>query len=516
MGILTGLSLVIFLYVNLFVINTFQDQMIQKVPESSVKSIYSVFEDFGKKINDKQITEDEAKKQILNLIAGIRLSDGTYFWIHDTSNKMIMHPIKKELNGTDVSSTKDPDGHFTFIEMTKAVISHNGESVYNYWWPKPNEEKPKKKTSYLMLYKPWGWILGSGMYVEDVQSTMSGFVNQIRLVLSIIFAFSLIASHFIVKNIMKGINNTVESLSSTVHDLQNSSQKMNLVSRGLTSSVDNQVSSITQSVTAMDEISATIKHNEQSANHATRLSGKTKTSAESGQETVARMIEEMQLISNSYDDIHSNVIVNSEEIKKISDVIVEISKKTQIINDIVFQTKLLSFNAAVEAARAGESGKGFAVVAEEVGKLASMSGEAASEINQILQKSQNQVREIAENTTKNILTIVDSGRIKVKNGNVVADDCLKELKEIISCVNEQNESVNQISQAIKEQAVGVDEINNALKALNDDTNNSVDMSSKSKEASENLRIQSHNLRVAIQTLRKMLGAKKNYDAPPLE
>lgn len=345
MGILSGLSLVIFIYVNIFVINTFQNQMITKVPESTVKSIFSVLENYGKKIEAKEISEEAAKAEILKLIEGIRLSDGTYFWIHDTSNKMVMHPIKKELNGTDVSKTQDPDGNYTFVEMTKAVKNKTGQASYDYWWPKPNEDKPKKKTSYLMLYKPWGWIIGSGMYVEDVQATMSSFVNQIRIVIFIIFAISIVISHFLVKSIMNGINNTVESLSATVHDLQNSSQKMNLVSNGLTNSVENQVSSITESVTAMDEISATIKHNEQSAQHASMLSGKTKNSAESGQETVSRMIHEMQQISTSYDDIHKNVIVNGEEIKKISDVIVQISKKTEIINDIVFQTKLLSFNA---------------------------------------------------------------------------------------------------------------------------------------------------------------------------
>ena len=227
------------------------------------------------------------------------------------------------------------------------------------------------------------------------------------------------------------------------------------------------------------------------------------------------MIVEMSEISSSYDEIHKNVNDNGEEIKKIINVIAEIAKKTEVINDIVFQTKLLSFNASVEAARAGESGKGFAVVAEEVGNLATMSGKASSEINQMLIESQNQVRLIAETTTKNIGLIVSRGREKVQNGNSVASDCLKELNQIINCVNDQDSSINQISIAIKEQSTGVEEVNHALKHLNDDTNNSVDMSTRSKEAAEDLRVQSHKLRESIQSLRKMLGAKKNYDSASL-
>ncbi|MBC7540945.1 MAG: cache domain-containing protein [Bacteriovorax sp.] len=515
MGILTGLSLIIYLYVNIFVINKFQTQMIERVPESSVRTIYSVIDHYGKKVLAKELSEEQAKKEVLNQIQNIRLNGGNYFWIHNLQNKMIIHPIKSALNGTDVSIIKDPNGNSIFVDMTNIVQKNNGEGTYNYLWPKPEEKDSKEKTSFLKLYEPWGWIIGSGMYVEDVKATMSGFVNQIRIVLLLIFGLSLIACHILVKNIMNGINDTVETLSQTVHDLQNSSQKMNLVSRHLTSSVDSQVSSITQSVTAMDEISATIKNNDQSATHAYHLSGITKSSAESGKKTVDRMIIEMKEISLSYDDIHKNVVENGEEIKKIIDVISQIAKKTEIINDIVFQTKLLSFNAAVEAARAGESGKGFAVVAEEVGNLARMSGQASSDINQMLIDSQNQVRLIAEKTTKNISLIVSRGRDKVQAGNVVASDCLKELNQITICVNDQDGSINQISVAIKEQSSGVDEVNKALKHLNDDTNNSVDMSNRSKEAAENLRVQSHNLRFSIQSLRKMLGAKKSYDVETL-
>ncbi|MBC7540629.1 MAG: methyl-accepting chemotaxis protein [Bacteriovorax sp.] len=328
--------------------------------------------------------------------------------------------------------------------------------------------------------------------------------------------FSMFFAVITVNKLMNGIDHTVESLSSTAHDLQNSSHKMNLVSSRLTSSVDSQISSITESVTAMDEIGTMIKNNDQSATHVYHLSNLTKTSAESGKKTVDRMIVEMKEISSSYDDIHKNVVENGEEIKKIIEVIAQIAKKTEIINDIVFQTKLLSFNASVEAARAGESGKGFTVVAEEVGNLARMSGQASSDINQMLIDSQNQVRLIAETTTKNIGLIVSRGRDKVHNGNSVASDCLKELNQIINCVNDQDGSINQISIAIKEQATGVDEVNKALKLLDDNTNESVEMSTRSKEAAKNLEDQSHNLRVSIQSLRKILGSKKNYSAPTLE
>ncbi|MGZ3807896.1 MAG: methyl-accepting chemotaxis protein [Bacteriovorax sp.] len=227
-------------------------------------------------------------------------------------------------------------------------------------------------------------------------------------------------------------------------------------------------------------------------------------------------MHEMKDISYSYDEIQKSINQNGEDIKKIIEVISQIASKTEVINDIVFQTKLLSFNASVEAARAGESGKGFAVVAEEVGNLAQMSGKASNDIALMLKESQDQVKAIAEATTVNIIQILDRGRNKVQSGNSVAAECLDELGKILSCVNDLDHSINEISVAIKEQSIGVDEVNSALKHLDDATHDSTDMSSRSKEASDDLKFQSHALRSSIQSLRKILGAKKNYDVAPLE
>lgn len=326
----------------------------------------------------------------------------------------------------------------------------------------------------------------------------------------IITLISILLSLVVINSLMNSLITTVNSLSLTVHDLQNSSQKMNFVSKGLNTSVNSQIAGITESVTAMDEISATIKNNDQSASDAYSLSNITKNSAESGKNTVDKMINEMSKISSSYDEIQENILKNGDEIKQIINVIADISKKTEVINDIVFQTKLLSFNASVEAARAGENGKGFAVVAEEVGKLAQMSGQASNDIAKMLNESQEQVRLIAENTTKNINNIVKQGREKVQTGNEVARSCLEDLNQIINCVNNLDNSINQISVAIKEQSNGVDEVNKALKHLDDTTNESTEMSNNSKDAAEDLTLQSQNLKISIQGLRKLLGTEKDY------
>lgn len=341
--------------------------------------------------------------------------------------------------------------------------------------------------------------------------------KNLGIVLTILsFLSGIIGSLFIVNGLMKNIADTTEDLSECVHDIQNSSQKMSLVGRRLASTVEKQVSSITTGVSAMNIISTMIKKNDQSAIDASQLSTVTKSSARSGKNTVDKMMSEMRDISINYDEIQNSINQNSEDIKKIIVVISQIAQKTEVVNDIVFQSKLLSFNASIEAARAGESGKGFSVVAEEVGNLAQMSGKVASDITKMLKESQEQVSLIAETTTQNIIKIVDRGRNKVQEGNAVAADCLIELDRIITCVNDLDNSIQEISVAIREQSIEVDKVKDALKRMDDASHESNDMSGRSKVASEKLRVQSHELRNSIQGLRKILGAKKSYDVPPLE
>ena len=318
----------------------------------------------------------------------------------------------------------------------------------------------------------------------------------------------IIVSLIITTKLSNQIELVVEQFSSSAHDVQNSSQKMDLISNKLCRSVQTQISSITQSAAAMDEISAMLKNNSSSSHNASLLSGDTKSSALKGKDTVDKMVNEVKSISGSYDDIQKSIEKNNDDINKIVEVIEEIAKKTEVINEIVFQTKLLSFNASVEAARAGEAGKGFSVVAEEIANLAAISGKASQDIALMLTNSKNQVREIASSTKSHVDKIVSEGRVKILNGNSVASECMEELDNILNSVNRLDGSIQEINSAIHEQSSGVDEVNSAMKHLENATHETTDMSERSKEASEYLRNQSQELRKSIQILRKILGTKK--------
>lgn len=155
----------------------------------------------------------------------------------------------------------------------------------------------------------------------------------------------------------------------------------------------------------------------------------------------------------------------NKNIEEINRVILEIAEKTKVINEI-FQTKLLSFNASVEAARAGEQGKGFAVVAEEVGNLATMSGNAAQDISNMLGESTAKVQEIVRQTKEEMSRLTTQSKNDVENGIKVARDCDVVLNEIVKNVNHVDQLVREITEASKnlsQQALSLKSISQTLK-----------------------------------------------------
>lgn len=123
----------------------------------------------------------EAQKAAMDQVRLIRYGQNDYFWINDMQPVMIMHPMKPELEGQDLSNTKDPNGKALFNEMVK-VAKLKGAGLVDYQWAKPGEKNPVPKISYVELFKPWGWIIGSGIYVDDVEAEFQRYLVHFSLI----------------------------------------------------------------------------------------------------------------------------------------------------------------------------------------------------------------------------------------------------------------------------------------------------------------------------------------------
>jgi diguanylate cyclase (GGDEF)-like protein/PAS domain S-box-containing protein len=132
------------------------------------------------------LSKAEAQKRALSAIRQIRYSNGQYIWVHDLTPTMIMHPTLPNLEGTNLATFSDATGRKIFLEMN-ALVQQKREGIIKYLWPRPEGGKPEEKMSWISLYRPWGWVVGSGIYLEDLTRDFSHIKN--RLLLSGISAF---------------------------------------------------------------------------------------------------------------------------------------------------------------------------------------------------------------------------------------------------------------------------------------------------------------------------------------
>jgi methyl-accepting chemotaxis protein len=309
------------------------------------------------------------------------------------------------------------------------------------------------------------WVVQTDQKTESalavlfrIQKIIFGIASLIFLL--IIFCAIITANKF--SNLLRLMSN---KLKEEVSNLTNNSKLLSESSSSLSDSTTQQAASLQETVVSVDQISAMVARNSDSAHQATEVSEKSAIAAQRGKEKAEELIDSIKQIKSGNDDMVRKMVRSNEEISDIVKVIQEISQKTKIINDIVFQTKLLSFNASVEAARAGEHGKGFAVVAEEVGNLAAMSGKAANEISEMIETSVKKVTSVVSGTKVLMDEIMKDIKFKVDIGTKNGNEFSLSLEEILSNVSVVNEMIREIATASNEQTTGIKEINKAMTEL---------------------------------------------------
>lgn len=311
---------------------------------------------------------------------------------------------------------------------------------------------------------------------------------------------SVIVAFMVIRGLKISINQIISTLSENARNVASASQQIASTAEELSQASTEQASSLEQTSSSIEEMNSMVAKNSENASRAAETTTESQEHAREGQQAVSRMIEAMGEINNSNNSIVEQVEHSNKQITEIVEVIKEIGAKTKVINDIVFQTKLLSFNASVEAARAGEQGKGFAVVAEEVGNLAAMSGNAAKEISDLLDNSIHKVESIVNETKTKVGAEVVAGKGKVKVGTEIANQCGSLLNTIVNEVSSISKMAEEISVASKEQAQGVSEITKAITQLDTVTQQNSASSEETASAAEELSAQAESLNMAVQEL----------------
>ena len=263
----------------------------------------------------------------------------------------------------------------------------------------------------------------------------------------------------------KSLTDITGNLSDVSYKVSTAATQISKSSQEISQSATEQAAALEETASSLEEISSMILKSAENADSTSNSSATTTKKAEEGQRSMQEMLHSMNEIDSSNEAIMKQIEYSNLQMMEIINVIQEIGNKTKVINEIVFQTKLLSFNASVEAARAGENGKGFAVVAEEVGNLAAMSGSAAKDISELLSNSTTKVEGIVSEMKVKVQSLASQGKIKVTEGTRVANQCADILNEIVSNIQLVSSLAQESSLASKEQSLGVGEIKKAMKQL---------------------------------------------------
>jgi len=577
-----------------------------KNKEKTLKSYISLanksINSYYNKIGTDGLTEQDAKKLAIEYIHNLRYGDDGYFWIKDLNLKMVMHPISPKLNGKDLSSIKDPNGKYVFQEMVD-LAKKQGAGLVEYVWKKPGIEEPQSKYSYIEVFKPWGWVIGTGSYLDDVENDvklmkkesdekLNDIIIQIILIVLVVSAIlSFIASYMVNKVIIvplstltgtvkaltrfssadqkinietkdeigdlaryfneylesirkvvaqdqqiveesekaiemvragffsykvesnsknRSTNDLKNSINELIDDLdskftevnkciieygknnfdydfqaENAAGKMGTLVTG-TKSVGNNISELLATIMQSGEsLSQNIRVLTDSANSLSTSSNKQAASLE---ETAASVEEITTNIQNSASNIAKmkeidEVVMNSatsgqklahqtvNSMEEINKEVTSIAEAISVIDQIAFQTNILSLNAAVEAATAGEAGKGFAVVAQEVRNLAARSADAAREI-----------KDIVENATS-----------KANQGKQIADKMIIGYDELQNAILQTKVIIDDVSLASSEQEKGISQINDAISVLDKNTQENANDATNIAALAEDVKHLSENL-----------------------
>jgi methyl-accepting chemotaxis protein len=454
------------------------------------------------------VSTEQAQEAALASLKALRYGGNEYFWVNDMQPRMIMHPIRPDLDGKELGAFKDPAGKHLFVAFVEEVAK-NKQGFVDYLWPKPGFEQPVPKVSYVAGIDAWGWIVGSGIYIDDVEAAFRRAVitkgSAILAVMAAVFGLSWWVARRIItpmndiasamsklaegdtsvalggadrRDEIGGMVRTVEVFRENalaVKHLQDNQEAMRLRAEAerrdtlaqLANDLEAGVSSATQAVNAaaaqMRSTAQAMTGTADRASSETQVVSAAVHQTTANVETVAAAAEELNAsIGEISRQVSQSAGIARDAVgaarrtdgvvRGLAEAAARIGEVVNMINDIAGQTNLLALNATIEAARAGDAGKGFAVVANEVKSLANQTARATEDIS-------SQISAIQGTTAEAVRAIQDIGH---------TIEQMSEISEsIAAAVEQQGAATQEIARNVAEAASGAQEVASHIGAVSD-------------------------------------------------
>lgn len=177
----------------------------------AVESAWSLIDHFVGKARNGQLSNEEAQQQAILAVGAMRYDVDNYFWINDMEPRMVMHPINSALNGEELSRNVDPNGKALFVEMIQ-VVKNQQSGFVDYEWEKPGFNKPVPKMSFVKGIPEWGWVVGSGLYLDDIYDQLNAIRNIVTAVTVLVLIAALAMALLAARNLSRPLQQAVEML----------------------------------------------------------------------------------------------------------------------------------------------------------------------------------------------------------------------------------------------------------------------------------------------------------------
>jgi methyl-accepting chemotaxis protein len=418
------------------------------------------------KANALPLAEAQAKAKAA--VKPLRYDKDDYFWINDLAPRMIMHSLKPEMDGKDLSQEQDPEGKRFFVAMVD-VCRKDGAGIVEYDFAKPGVSKPVPKISYVKLVPEWGWIVGSGIYLDDVHAEVWSIIMQALAVSGFITLAGLGLCVWMARSITKPIRLVADTLAAGAEQTVGAAGQVSSASQSLAEGASEQAASLEETSSSLEEMSSMTKRNAETAGKVKALGSEARKAGDLGVTDMTALVGAMDAIKTSSADI---------------------AKIIKTIDEIAFQTNILALNAAVEAARAGEAGAGFAVVADEVRNLAQRCAQAAKET----------------------ATKIEDAVQKSARGADISAKVAKSLEEIVGKARQVDEMAGEVAAASQEQSQGIAQINTAVMQMDKVTQSNAASAEESAAAAEELTAQAESLKEAVSDLLRLVDGQGRQTA----
>ncbi|ANQ83631.1 methyl-accepting chemotaxis protein [Azoarcus olearius] len=439
------------------------------------------------------ITEDEAKERAAAMLAGLRYggADGMaeYFFIWDMEGRSVMHPFRPEWKGQSKLDLLDGDGRPLVRRTLEAAA---GSGFVDVSFPRPGGTVPVPKLLHASSYAPWGWVIGTGAYIDDVDAQVgSRLLTDLSfgaLVIAIMIVIAVLVGRSILKQIggepaealglmeraaggdltvelrgapkgslldglgrmLQSIRDMVSQISGGAAQLKGNADNIVHASQQVAEAAHRQADATSSMAAAIEQMTVSINHISDSARDTESNSSSAAALAEGGEAKVTHATEEMQRIAGS-------VAEAAQKIRTLESRAGEISSIANVIKEIAAQTNLLALNAAIEAARAGEQGRGFAVVADEVRGLAERTAAATVQIEQMIGAIQSE--------TATAVAAMDHTLPQVARGVDLAQEAAQSLREIRGGAGMTLSRIRDVALATREQSTASNAIAQQVESI---------------------------------------------------